>query len=601
MAGGDSFQQEVRSRRAWRLVAFIGLGVVALAVRLFDLQVLGVDVYTLQSERNRIRREWIGAPRGLILDANGRVLAGTRPSYTVRAIPRQLLRDAPARMLLAELLEMSEERIVERMKTGPRHLPRVVRHDVGFEQVSRIAEREEELPGVSLDVARVRSYPSGPLAGHLLGKVGEISEKEVRELADRGYRAGQYIGRTGLERMYESELRGKDGERWLEVDAVGRVVGRFHGREPTPPVPGRTLRLHLDVDLQARAESLLVGRRGAVVVLDVTSGAVRVLASTPGLDPNLFATGIDADDWSRLSTDPDRPLLDRTVQAVYAPGSTFKMISFAVTLEENIFGLLEKAPVPCFGGYQFGNRWYGCWEAAGHGVVDLKRGLVRSCDTYFYQVAERLSVDVLAGQALAAGLGAPTGIDLPQELSGNVPTSAWLDQRYGAGKWTQGVVLNHIIGQGEYLVTPLQMARHVAAIANGGRLVTPRLVASIEDPESGVVTPVTAEEGGRWELSARTLDRIREGMSLVVLDDEGTGRVARVKGYMPAAKTGTAQNPHGADHSWFVGYAPIEAPEIAFSVLVEAGGHGSDTAAPIARTLLRALAARRAATGEGPS
>jgi penicillin-binding protein 2 len=602
VASADSFQQEKRSRRAWRLAAVVGLGAAVLAGRLFDLQVLGVAEYTLLSERNRIRREWIGAPRGLIVDATGEVLAGTRPSYTVLAIPRRVLPSPSARTLLSELLEIEEETIVERLESGPRHPPRVIRHDVGFEQVSRIAERDDELPGVTVKVARVRSYPSGRLGAHLLGKVGEISQTEMRDLAGRGYRVGDYVGRTGLERVYESELRGVDGERWLEVDAVGRIVGRFQGRDAVPPVPGKTLRLHLDGELQARAESLLVGRRGAVVVLDVRNGGVRTLASAPAFDPNLFATGIGAEDWNRLNTDPERPLLDRTVQAVYAPGSTFKMISFAVTLGERIFGFHEFPETPCYGGYQFGNRWFGCWEEGGHGRLTLTQALVQSCDTYFYQVAENLNVDALARYAREAGLGRRTGIDLPQELAGNVPDSAWLDGRYGQRRWTQGAVLNHIIGQGEYLVTPLQMARHVAAIANGGRLLVPRIVASVEDPASGTVTAIEPAPPETWEISSRTMGRIRDAMELVVLDENGTGRFTKVEGYMPAGKTGTSENPHGADHSWYVGYAPTDAPEIAFAVIVEAGGHGSDTAAPIARQLLELLAARRAGPGpEDPS
>ncbi len=593
MARGDSFQQEVRSRRAWRFAAFIGVGALVLGGRLFFMQVLGDEQYTLQSERNRIRREWIGAPRGLILDASGTVMAGTRPSYTVLAIPRQILKATAARRLLSQLLDMSEERIEERLSSGPRHLPRVLRHDVGFEQVSQIAEREEDLPGVSLEVARVRSYPGGRIGAHVLGHIGEISESEVRRLADDGYRAGHYVGRTGLERVYESELKGTDGERWLEVDAVGRIVGRFQGRDPVPPVPGKTLHLHLDSELQAQAESLLAGWRGAVAVIDVRSGGLRVLATSPGFDPNLFATGIGTEDWNRLNTDPERPLLDRTVQAVYAPGSTFKMVSFAVTLGEKILGYREKAETPCYGGYQFGNRWFGCWEEAGHGPVDLRRALVRSCDTYFYQIAENVSVDVLARYASGAGFGQKTGVDLPQELVGLVPTSAWLDQRYGRRKWTQGAVLNHIIGQGEYLTTPLQVVRYVAAIANGGRLVVPRLVARIEDPTTGVVREIAPPAPDTWDLPSATYARIREAMELVVLDEKGTGRFTRVPGFMPAGKTGTSENPHGADHSWYVGYAPADAPEIAFSVIVEAGGHGSDTAAPIAKALLETLALRR--------
>ncbi len=601
MASGDSFQRAERSRRGWRLSALIGVGVLILASRLFVLQLLGVEEYALKSEKNRIRQEWIGAPRGLIVDSRGEVLAGTRPSYAVLAVPREIFRSPTALPLLSELLEVPEEEIAERLRSGPRHAPWVVRHDVGFPQVSRVAEREDELPGVSLEIARVRVYPHGSLAAHLLGHVGEISEAELDNLETRGYRAGSYIGRTGLERVYESVLRGRDGEEYHEVSAVGRRLGRFLGRNPVPPVPGRILHLYLDTELQAQAESLLAGSRGAVCVLDVDTGGLRVHASSPTFDPNRFATGIGAEEWNRLNTDGERPLLDRTVQAVYAPGSTFKIVSFVATLQERILGYRDQPPTPCFGGYQFGNRWFGCWEEGGHGSLALEQALVQSCDTYFYQVGEALTVNQLARHATAAGLGRRTGIDLPQELPGNVPTSEWLDARYGRRQWTQGTVLNLIIGQGEYLVTPMQMARTAAAVANGGVLPTPRLVRGVEEPD-GSIRPLTTGSEERWALPAGVLRRLRAAMAYVVGDEEGTGRGCRIEEYPAAGKTGTAENPHGPPHSWFIGYAPTDEPEVAFSVIVEGRGHGSDAAVPLARELLEILAARRGAAGpEEPS
>ncbi len=589
MASGEALRQTERSRRAWQLAAVVGLGVVVLAIRLFDLQVLGVDDYTLQSERNRIRREWVRAPRGLILDREDRVLADSRPSYAVLAVPRDLLRDEPGLDLLAQLLETERAKIEERLSTGPRHLPRIVRHDASFEQVSRVAEREADLPGVTLEVTNVRTYPYGSIAAHLLGHVGEISENEIATKAQDGYRPGDFLGRLGLERQYEKELRGTDGERYLEVDVVGRVVGTFQGRAAVPPVPGRTLRLHLDAPLQAVAESTLVGRRGAVCVIDVGTGGVRVFASAPTFDPNLFSTGIRTGDWNRLNGDPERPLLNRVVQAQYAPGSTFKMISMALAMEDRLAGYHEVLPQPCKGGYRFGNRWFGCWEELGHGRMAMQDALIHSCDVYFYQIAERGEMDQLAAQSRNAGLGEITGIDLPQELKGLVPTSHWMDERYGKRGWTQGGLLNQIIGQGEYLVTPLQMAVYATTLARAGEKMTPRLVASLENPD-GSTRIVAPHLRGRWELPERTMERLRDSMSKVVTDPEGTGRVARVEGFMPAAKTGTAENPHGNPHSWFIGYAPAESPEVAFAVIVEQGGHGSEVAGPIARRLLRELA-----------
>jgi penicillin-binding protein 2 len=443
---------------------------------------------------------------------------------------------------------------------------------------------------VSLDVSTVRWYPNGSVASHLLGYVGEISGKEVETLEADGYRAGDFLGRTGLEKMYEQALRGVDGERWLEVDAIGRVVGRFEGEPMVPARPGRTVRLHVDLELQAIADSCLAGRRGAVCVLDVATNGVRVLASAPAFDPNHFAAGIRSVEWQELNTNPDRPLLCRPVQATYAPGSTFKMITCAAGLDEGVVGFTQRLPASCIGGYRFGNRFFRCWEEKGHGSLAMEDALVHSCDTYFYQVGERLHVDELANRAKSAGLGAKTGIDLPQELSGNVPDAAWLDRRWGKRGWTQGTLLNHSIGQGEYLMTPLQMANYAAMLARGGTLMVPHLVDSLEEPD-GTERPVPPAVLGRWAVQAETLARVREAMHQVVV--RGTGATCRVPDMMPAGKTGTAENPHGEAHSWFMGYAPYDAPEIAFAVIVEAGGHGSEVAAPIVRRLIQELVARR--------
>jgi penicillin-binding protein 2 len=279
------------------------------------------------------------------------------------------------------------------------------------------------------------------------------------------------------------------------------------------------------------------------------------------------------------------------VQATYAPGSTFKMISFVAALDDHVVTFAQHLPVACHGGYRFGNRYWRCWEPKGHGSLALEDALVRSCDVYFYQIGERLPVDALAQRARAAGLGAKTGIDLPQELSGLVPDSEWLNRRWGPKGWTQGAVLNHAIGQGEYLVTPLQLARYAAMFALRGTLLSPRLVEWVEEPD-GTRRDVDAPSPGTFPTTPETMERVREAMHQVVL--RGTGAVCRIPEYMPAGKTGTAENPHGQAHSWFMGFAPFEDPEVAFAVIVEAGGHGSDVAAPIAKRLLLELAARRA-------
>jgi penicillin-binding protein 2 len=559
------------------------VGGLILLGRLVALQVVNQEQYALQSEKNHIRREYVTAQRGLVLDRDGRLLAHSRPSFAVVAIPREVLASASCASLLAEILDTTREQIEAKLKTGSRHLPRVLWRDAEFAQISRIAEREEDLPGVSLEVNSVRSYPQGSVAGHLLGHVGEISEQELEPPGEEGFKAGDFLGRTGIEKTYDAELRGVDGERYLEVDAVGRIVGTYRGREPVPPVTGATLQLHLDLRVQAAAESSLAGRRGAVCMMDVRNGGVVAFASAPSLDPNLFAAGIRTDDWKRLNEDPNRPLLNRCTQATYAPGSTFKMITFALAREKNIVGVHGRMRVPCYGGYRFGNRYFRCWEEAGHGSLDLEGALVHSCDTFFYQVGERVEVDDFARISESAGLGAKTGIDLPQESSGNVPTTAWLNERLGPRAWGRGSLLNYSIGQGEYLVTPIQMARHVAAIATDGILYAPRFVREIETSDS-TRAPVGPVIAGRWEETPETFRAIREAMRLVV--EKGTARGMLHPAFTCAGKTGTAENPHGKPHSWFVGFAPFEHPEVAFGVIVEGGGHGSDVAVPMSRRLL---------------
>lgn len=573
----------MRLHRARGLAIVPIVGGVLLAARLFALQVVEGEQYSLQSEKNHIRREWVTAQRGLVVDRHGKILADSRPSFAVVAVPREVTKDSQCLQLLAEILGTTREQIEAKLKTGSRHLPRVLWRDANFTQISRIAEREEDLPGVSLEVNNVRVYPNGPIGGHLLGHVGEVSEEELAEISEAGFKSGDFRGRTGLERVYDAELRGADGERYLEVDAVGRIVGTYRGREPVSPRTGKTIRLHLDLHLQAIAESCLVGRRGAVCAMDPSNGGVLVFASAPSFDPNLFSTGIRSEDWRRLNEDPEKPLLNRCIQATYAPGSTYKMVTFALALEKNIVGVHGRMRVGCAGGYRFGNRVFRCWEERGHGVLDLEGALVHSCDVFFYQVGERVQIDDFARISRAAGLGAKTGVDVPQESSGLVPDLAWLNKRYGTNKWGKGSLLNFSIGQGEYLVTPLQMARYVTAIATDGKLFAPRLVREIVS-EDGAVTETGPFISDRWEETPETFAAIREAMRLVV--EEGTARSARVAEFPPAGKTGTSENPHGEPHSWFVGFAPATNPEITFSVIVEAGGHGSDVAVPIMKRIL---------------
>ncbi len=417
---------------------------------------------------------------------------------------------------------------------------------------------------------------------------------------DQGYRLGDLIGRAGLERSYEKELRGKDGHQYVVVNALGRRVGSLEDVPPVAPRPGRDLRLALDLDVQQALEEAMVNvHRGAAVAIDPRDGGILAMVSRPTFDPNEFARGLSRARWKAFTEDKSYPLLNRAIQGGYPPGSTYKVVTSLAGLEEGIIEPQTRFPTPCAGGYRYGARWFRCWNHDGHGVTALTSALAQSCDVYYYQLGLRLGVDKLAYWAKKVGMGEKSGIDLPQEREGIVPTTALFNRWRGEGKWTQGVTLNLAIGQGENLYTPLQMVGIAVAVASRGRLPRPHVVQEVLDPITGEATPVLQQPRNAVHLPEATWDALTAAMEQVVAG--GTGGASRVAGMRIGGKTGTAQNPHGDDHALFIGYGPIENPEIAVAVVVENGGHGGSTAAPIAQRALEAelapqiLLAKRAA------
>jgi len=387
------------------------------------------------------------------------------------------------------------------------------------------------------------------------------------------------MGKTGVEGLCEQYLRGEDGQRVVAVNASGTVLGELK-ELLEPPVPGKDVTLTIDARLQRHLEEKIspLGA-GAAVVMDVDDGSLLAVVSVPQFDPNSFALGIDQEEWDRLSGAEDKPLFNRFLQATYPPGSTLKIVSAYTLLTHQLVNPQESL-VYCTGAYRFGNRVYKCWKRGGHGYMNLHEGFVQSCDSYFYKCAEITDIDELASSSRLFGLGSRTGLDMPNEIAGLVPDRAYYNKRYGKGKWTQGLVLNTIIGQGEYLASVLQMCRVGAAVANGGYLVQPHVLKIVEGEPTGVYARKKINS-----LEGYTLNYLRRVMKDVVHGEHGTGRASRVAGLTSAGKTGTSQNPHGDDHAWFVGYAPADNPEIAIAILVENSGHGGAIAAPIARSL----------------
>jgi len=569
-----------RARAAW-MVTILAFSI--MWVRLFGLQIIQNAYYDDIAKDNRIQMAVDVARRGLIRDRHGRIVAQNDPSYSVyllRSKAKPLDRVVPQ---LAGILERDVDAIRTRLRnaTVPSYEPvRVARH-VEVEAVCRIEERNELVPGTLLRYETSRHYPSPAGGGHLLGYVTEASGDESDRVSP-----GSFVGLRGMEQEYDDDLRGQDGAIYLDVTAGGQVVGRsrdFHGRVPTP---GVDLELTVDWTLQEFAADALAKRgTGSVVCLQPKTGEVLALVNVPSFDPNIFSGILTQKKWEEVSSDTTHPFLDRALRGLYPPGSTTKLITAAAGLER---GLITPSTTfsPCPGGMQFGNRYFRCWKPSGHGTLSLIGALEQSCDVYFYQLSQLLGVDHWADAARECGFGEPTGIDLPDEEGGLVPDSRYYDKRYGKRGWTWTLVLNLGIGQGEFLTTPMQIAQFFATIANDGRIIQPRVVRSYRMLNgNSVPTPVVTH--GSLPYSRTTITLLQQALRAVVAGEHGSGRVVSFPDLTVAGKTGTAQNPHGDNHSWFACYAPIDDPQIVVIALVENAGHGSEVAAPLCGEVLR--------------
>ena len=587
----SSQARRFREGRYTLLVAIALAGFALVIIGLLQLQVVDHEKYVLLSKENRVRLEVIRAPRGSIYDRNGGLLADSAPSFSIvfRPFP---VESAQSVMLLgrsdwtprvAALTGLDTSEVRARVAFANRSgQTAILRRDAPFAVLAAVEETRSELPGIETQVEPLRHYPHGALAAHLLGYAGEINQDELDAHADRGYHLGDLVGRTGVEKSFEEILRGRDGAEFVVVNAMGRRVAKLTEGPRQPPVPGHDIVLTLDLKVQRAMEEAMAGvERGAAVALDPRDGSILGLVSRPSFDPNEFSHGLSQARWDRLSSGGANPLLDRAIQGVYPPGSTFKTVTMTAALRAGIVSPSTHLD-PCFGGYQFGSRWFACWNKAGHGSLDLIQAIEKSCDTYFYQLGPKLGLTPLEETARSFGLGDRTGVDLPQEARGLIPSVAWYDKRWGVGRWPKGLLLNLAIGQGELLLTPLQLALVMAEVAEDGHAVRPHLVQAVRGvsefhPDRPTQTGLVASSGV-WAA-------VQKGLEAVVAT--GTGTAARVPGIRVAGKTGTAQNPHGKDHALFACYAPVEEPSIALAFVVENSGHGGSIAAPLAARVLR--------------
>ncbi len=577
-----------RRERVLSIMALFALSLFTLLFRSGYLQVVKHGHYSRLSQQNRLRRLMIPAPRGLVFDCNGVLIAQSRPGFDLVLVTvndwQVSVNKAAALLGLDSLLLKSS--VMAQRKIFPKD-PVVLVKDLLPEQVARIEENILNLPALRLEVESLRKTEHGSLASHLVGYTSSLGQLEYAKYKDQGYSYGDYIGKGGLELKYEKYLRGENGSDFIEVDARGRDLGTVSEAERIEPDPGNNIYLTIDWRLEALAESLFTEDMiGAAVAIEPRTGRVLALVSRPNFDPNLFAAGIRADDWNRLVNDPSYPLWDRAIRSAYPPGSTFKVVTAAAALEESLITPETRMKVPCRGSLVIGNRAFKCWKKGGHGSLDLHGAIVNSCDVYFYQLGMLLKINGMAKWSQKLGFNQETGIDLPQENPGLIPDDAWYQKRLGKYAKTVGHSANMSIGQGEVMATPLQMASLYAALANGGVWCQPHLLLKAEDYTGKVLTGEVISKK-RLPLSDGTVSVIKQALYGAVNDSGHTGGAARIYGVKVCGKTGTAQNPHGKDHSWFVGFAPLDDPSITVAVLVENAGHGSEIAAPIAGKIMQ--------------
>jgi len=582
---------EETRRRLIALTAGLVLGFVVLLLRLWYLQVIEGERYATLSENNRIRAIPQRDIRGRILDRHGKVLVDNRPSFTLSVLPEETPKLELLVPRLKDQLPIRWEEVESRLKWAHAYRTIQLAKDLTREQVAYVAERRWDLPGVFLDVEHVRHYKYGELAAHIFGYIGEINEDQLKEARSHGYRMGDYIGQAGVEKQFERALRGEKGAREVEVDALGRELQLVQEREPGP---GMNLVLTLDLELQQLVEEEMAGQAGSIVVIDPRNGEILAMVSKPAYDPNLFVTGMSHADWMRLLKDPRKPLQNRTIQAQYPPGSTYKIVMAIAGLEEGV--ITPKTTVHCNGLFPFGNRVFRDWKRGGHGPVNVHSALVQSCDVFFYTLGHRLGIDTIARYAKGFGLGSPTGLDPIHEKPGLVPSTAWKRKARGE-PWYPGETISAAIGQGYNLLTPIQLVNVISAVANGGVLYKPRLVKRLETPDGRVIQQFGPERLGEVPARAETLRIVQQALWGVVNEPRGTAWRARLEQVGMAGKTGTVQvisnSPKGdklperfRDHGWFVAYAPYDDPQLAIAILGEHGGRGGSTYAPIARKIV---------------
>jgi penicillin-binding protein 2 len=536
---------------------------------LFYTQIISHEKYRIMSEGNRLRVIPLMAPRGSIFDRNGKPMVKDVLSFNAAIIYSQIKSKKDLADLLDSILDIGRDEIkekIEKGRTSPYSLT-VIAEDIGIEKATYLEEREMDHPGLLLDVSTKRRYLHGNVASNVIGYLGLINRAEFEKLKQYGYRINDKVGRDGVEKNYDQYLRGTHGGKQVEVDSIGREMTTLGYKEP---LPGKDVYLTIDLELQKYCNALLEGKRGAIVVMDPKSGAVLAMASAPNYDPEVFIDRKRSVEIKELLRDKDYPLLNRAISGVYPPGSVFKVVVATGALETG--KATSATEFSCDGEFHLGRHTFRCWRETGHGPQALTEAIKNSCNVYFYRLGLLLGVDSMAKVAGKLGFGAQTGVDLPGESKGILPTRKWKKKQFNE-KWFRGETVNYAIGQGYLLCTPLQVARAMSVFASRGFLVRPYVVRGVGEVDTASFSQV------QLDISPGSMETVTEALRKVVNDPRGTGMKAKLDDLQVAGKTGTAQTTRGKSHGWFAGFAPFEDPKLVVVVFDEYGGKGGYYAA----------------------
>ncbi len=567
------------TRNLFRLYVFLVVFFFAVILfRFYQLQIRGHSRFEEMSTSNFEKIKPLIPPRGDIYDRNGTLLVSEKPAFSLYVIPAEF-NDSTLHKLM-EVLPLDSAKTMRKVGKWKHYKPVKIYRQLPEDAFSYIMENYLAFSGIEIRVEPRRRYFNDVGMSHLLGTLGEVTEKDAERFR---LEEGDIEGKKGIEKYYDSQLRGEKGYTFVKVDVLGRVIQYQEPEKVVPPKPGYDLYLTIDAELQTYAEEMFQGLRGAMVVIDVVKGEILTIVSSPAYDLNLFTGPISHTEWSKLINDPTHPLYDRPIQSTYPPGSTFKIVSAIAALQDNIID--PEWSVVCPGYFKLGRRTIKCWKSDGHGKMNLQSAIQHSCNVYFYQLGLKIGLETWNKYSTLFRFGQRTGVDIYGEKKGLVPSFSWYNKKYGKNGWTKGHLANLAIGQGELLVSPLQMAQFAMMVANEGVYYTPHVRKYFKDKLSGRIIDYPVRAYKIPGVDGNTFKFVKNAMRLVVTD--GTAGVLNIPDFSVAGKTGTAQNPHGDDHAWFIGFAPYENPRLAFAVIVENGGHGGSAAAPIVKNYLK--------------